>query len=433
MRFNEVIFSDLATKTGLDKIHIKNLPSVVALAGKNGAGKTRFLNCITSMNKSIDITRQTFSYIQYDLSSRGLNSKGTRALKENYYNDFSIEACVEPGYINQVKEIISDVLSKFIKIINTDSIQELLMSIDGEADDTLMSRFNTDVKDFEDLLKYTVHNVDKSELQIIQRCGFNYIRKLSNSVIQEDLRFRLDIEKAKESPANKIFARINYFLDMFLHKKLEFNVEITPRGINFESNPQLLLAGRPFLHDELSPGEKILLTIALLFFVLDQNITFPLRECIILIDEPESHLHPDVQIRIVKGIKEIIDKKGQLFIATHSIALLSSLDRKERFLLKDGVYQKPISLHDSSFYQTTYDEVHELLGFDGHHAALQDYLSSPAYPDFCQLVRKLRVQELNKCAVRQFAGVHAHGVYFSGSLIMDICLLHLPQFVPNLP
>ena len=65
--------------------------------------------------------------------------------------------------------------------------------------------------------------------------------------------------------------------------------------------------------------------------------------------------------------------------------------------------------------------------------ALLERIFNEMIPDFCQLVRKLRVQELNKCAVRQFAGVHAHGVYFSGSLIMDICLLHLPQFVPNLP
>ena len=69
----------------------------------------------------------------------------------------------------------------------------------------------------------------------------------------------------------------------------------------------------------------------------------------------------------------------------------------------------------------------------GEFFLLNNVCGKACFPDFCQLVRKLRVQELNKCAVRQFAGVHAHGVYFSGSLIMDICLLHLPQFVPNLP
>ena len=64
--------------------------------------------------------------------------------------------------------------------------------------------------------------------------------------------------------------------------------------------------------DRLSSGEREV--VVLTFDILTQNPS----DCIILIDEPEVHLHPELTFRLVKVLKSI-GKRNQFF-SVHTFA-----------------------------------------------------------------------------------------------------------------
>jgi predicted ATP-dependent endonuclease of OLD family len=75
-----------------------------------------------------------------------------------------------------------------------------------------------------------------------------------------------------------------------------------------------------------STGTKQLLLTALLLFKLDT------RDSIILIDEPERSLYPDMQMDLMDNYKNLAPE-SQFIIATHSPFIAASFEPDERFIL----------------------------------------------------------------------------------------------------
>ena len=139
--------------------------------------------------------------------------------------------------------------------------------------------------------------------------------------------------------SNKRYMSLKSFVKDFLGKELTWERKtakknITNKGVENTQIGVWKLDGRDFNYKELSEGEKALLTYALLFFLLDQNPGLSIKESIIVIDEPELHLHPDAELDLIRGIRNVIGEKGQLWIATHSINILSDLNYDEIFMVK---------------------------------------------------------------------------------------------------
>lgn len=77
--------------------------------------------------------------------------------------------------------------------------------------------------------------------------------------------------------------------------------------------------------NSLSSGEAELISLGIEFLAFAKEAT-PEKENFLLVDEPDAHLHPDLQSRLAKFILTIFkDKPIKVILATHSTALLAAL------------------------------------------------------------------------------------------------------------
>jgi predicted ATP-binding protein involved in virulence len=130
-----------------------------------------------------------------------------------------------------------------------------------------------------------------------------YIQKL---VFEEDVKASEVYKKIKQN-VNEIF------------KDLNLNIEFDSRDANGNLFFRHKITKEKFLIDELSSGEKTLISEILFLYLKD------VKDMVILIDEPELSLHPTWQNKILKLYENYAIKNNcQIIIATHSPLILGS-------------------------------------------------------------------------------------------------------------
>lgn len=109
---------------------------------------------------------------------------------------------------------------------------------------------------------------------------------------------------------------------------------------------------------ELSPGELMLFYLSTFLFYLG-HVSGKDRKIVLLMDEPELHLHPKALLAML-GMIESCDMIDQLWIATHSIFILP------RFSFESLVYmhESKVLKLSSTTYQRVYDDLVGLENID---------------------------------------------------------------------
>ncbi|HUQ02145.1 MAG TPA: AAA family ATPase [Kofleriaceae bacterium] len=97
--------------------------------------------------------------------------------------------------------------------------------------------------------------------------------------------------------------------------------------------PRPLFRGMRFEPNKLSPGERVLLDWAVVLHLRDEA---NLGGRVVLIDEPEQHLHPDVCWKAIGRLREELGPDGQLWIATHSLPLVAQAEPTDLFFVEGG-------------------------------------------------------------------------------------------------
>ncbi|WP_441277434.1 AAA family ATPase [Tardiphaga sp. 172_B4_N1_3] len=108
------------------------------------------------------------------------------------------------------------------------------------------------------------------------------------------------------------------------------NVRIEPgHGVGFEIKDKIGGAKRPA--NSLSSGEAELISLAIeiLAFAYETE-GYKDRDSYLLLDEPDVHLHPDLQERLMTLLKNAVaDRQITVIIATHSTAILGALSDED--------------------------------------------------------------------------------------------------------
>ena len=157
--------------------------------------------------------------------------------------------------------------------------------------------------------------------------------KTPQSQIQKEVEKLRDWEEKQVNPLKKL---ADEFLDKILnHFHLKVKTEVDFEDIGFIKVETL--QGKEVANDILSTGVKQILLTALPLYALKPE------NSIILFDEPERSLYPDIQTQIIELYTNLA-KGSQFFIATHSPLIASSFEPWEivelRFNDEGNVYRE---------------------------------------------------------------------------------------------
>jgi predicted ATPase len=126
------------------------------------------------------------------------------------------------------------------------------------------------------------------------------------------------IRRNEQITFNQTVDRINALLDRVLIKRGDRTFVITDRNGGATVSPS-----------EISSGESELISLGIECLVFEKECKRGKRN-VLLIDEPDVHLHPDLQARFAKFIEQIAQAEDILIlIATHSTALLGAMSEDE--------------------------------------------------------------------------------------------------------
>ncbi|MCL2040933.1 MAG: AAA family ATPase [Bacteroidales bacterium] len=380
MKFTRIrIQKEITQAKGIEEIDIQRLSDVVAFVGKNGSGKTRILDLIED-NLFYDVTAQdiingTISCAQ-NLSTL-IQNPGVEFLQARIKQlegpEHKYERRIVKNTLSQVEsanskelpaENILTLRSKYLKRIKDSDIRQLQAEASKEQKIT-----------FETLMEKTAENFDYDELGLIRENALKYLKDLTYQLAFDEDECNKNEKKLEKRKSYRRYKSLKKFVFDLLKKDLTWarkTIKYTTTSEGYYApvySTQWTLDGRDFNYVEFSEGEKMLFSYALLFFLLDQNPNLNIRESIILIDEPELHLHPDSEIDLIEGLRNVIKDKGQLIIATHSINILSMLNYDEIFMVQNGVITHPSQ-------ETPGKSLSELMGIEQRVNKLTDFLSS---------------------------------------------------------
>ncbi|MCL1876411.1 MAG: ATP-binding protein, partial [Synergistaceae bacterium] len=216
---------------------------------------------------------------------------------------------------------------------------------------------------------------------------YKYFINLPHKLVADEIECRNDNNKFHSRVSYKRFISFKNYVKSFLNKELEWE-EIETKGeflddqnggYNVTHKGIFKLNKRAFNYDEFSEGEKILFTYAVLFFLLEQNQKLNIKESILIIDEPELHMHPALQERLVAFILKI-SVDSQIFMSTHSSLLIKQLSQNDKvkimILNRDN---RPLSLEERKLPYLSSNETNFLafaLATEEYHNELYEYLKS---------------------------------------------------------
>ncbi|MES1182123.1 MAG: ATP-binding protein, partial [Flavobacterium sp.] len=374
MKLSTIFFEEGTERMkGLKQIDLRQKPlgSIVALAGKNGSGKSRVLELIEKFAVNLSV-RDLLSVDIINVPQMNTNLLQSAATLKKQFQNATEE---------RKKNITASITPEFINICKQ-SIVPYIKKIDFN---TLTKISKLEISSFEKLSQININSTPQLNFLLTDKT-IEYLQRLSDELNLD--RYNLIISENESDELNTKQSYINFekfkqYVERFLGKKLSTKAKKIKPGEVFSS--VLLINNHPFIPESFSPGEKILFSYAILFYLLDINSSIKLEDCIFILDEPETHLHPSAQIKVISAIKSIIKKKGQLWIATHSLPLLANLEYDEIFLVKDDCLIPPNRYNPGN-------SILELMESEENSFQLKEFLTSSSEWAYCNFMAQCFIE-----------------------------------------
>ncbi|MAO43395.1 MULTISPECIES: AAA family ATPase [Leeuwenhoekiella] len=320
----------------IKNIEMGNLGDIIIIAGANGAGKTRLKQAIVQTLQGNPIMDMTI--------------EATRKEEEEpkYFNGSNIE--VKKGrqnqvlinYINSRKYGAGKYVGSLVQIDSNRSIQAISYSkvnwLAGDPDDAVgpsnfyFSAFSGRWQNFVNYIHQKSASRDK---------------KLADSLKKDPTKGEEIIEKNPD-PFEK-YKKI--FSDLLPEKELLDINPAQPREFQYKD-----ASGQALPFNALSSGEQEVVKV--LFDVARKEI----KHSVIIIDEPELHLHPTLTFKLIESLKSIGEHTNQFIFLTHSADLISTYYSTGNVYFIDSTQTGTNQAHRLSDLNHSHHELVQLIG-----------------------------------------------------------------------
>ena len=314
-------YIDEKERLGLASFPMKKLGSVVLLAGKNGSGKSRVLRLLQMQCQR----RMQFPEEQRNMSRVIVNIDSRIRSYKHQYNQLNLDP-YGAGDAEELKKQIDD-LEKQKKLYEAKINVPFPISIDLPQNENVKIVHyvpkNTQLTDWRQLSQHEW----KSKAQSANNLGCGKLADATISLIQSvyDQFWNTSHpeflgESAEKETAKQNYERLQEIIEHFIGVRLNRN-----------KDGEVTIFGKAIANAQLSDGQIILLQLCVAIYAQGAKLS----DYILVMDEPENHLHPSAVIEMIDKIRNL-NPEGQIWIATHSIALLSHFDPSCIWYVKDG-------------------------------------------------------------------------------------------------
>lgn len=297
---------------GLDAIQMDRLKKVVIVAGKNGSGKTRLLNKVT-----VSFQDGTFKNIveSFPVHKGRYDEKKMKLLQEISLWNEPAKHADDPSERSRRTEQLEKEVSTLDSIFKnkTDELQRQVLGISGNLTGWKIVPYVPKHLGMPDPGEMTGKG-KKDNAQTAHTLGLGNVHAAALAKIQDLHDQHRDATHSEPSGTlderNKIIAEYKK-LNGIIKELLGVEITNGPRG-------SAMLFGHALGQAGFSDGQKVLLQLAIAIHCQGGALS----NIILMMDEPENHLHPKAVIEVLEKLIEKIPD-GQIWIATHSVSLIA--------------------------------------------------------------------------------------------------------------
>ncbi|MFJ4141531.1 AAA family ATPase [Pseudomonas sp. NPDC089734] len=276
-------------ESGLQDIKMRRLGRLVALAGKNGAGKSRLLNVIDDVIRMRGLARSGIDALKaekesYDRSIRNSpNSSSINAWKEESEKYRRALLAVTEWTVTHTESFFSSMnfVPKRLDLVDPRK------ALRGEVANRAHVAMSPGETIYDEVCLFYLHDV------LDQWFAVTHPSYAGNS--DEKLKIEAGYEQ----------------LQVLMQRMLGVRLE---RGLHGDP----MLFGKPIADARLSEGQRVLIQLCMALHAQGAS----LDNTVLLLDEPENHLHPSAVIEVVDALHKVTTT-SQIWIATHSVPLLA--------------------------------------------------------------------------------------------------------------